>query len=107
MVASSLWRLTGFVRWASKPAFWERSTSSCMPKPVSAMAGVFQVSLTFLMKSMPLPSGKPRVAEKKIEILSPDGFERGGDIWGDLCREAAVFQQSRQGARGVAMIFHE
>ena len=32
MVASSVWRLTGFVRWASKPAFWERSTSSCMTR---------------------------------------------------------------------------
>ena len=51
MVASSVGRLTGFVRWASKPAFWERSMSSCMPKSMSAMAGVFQVSLTFLMKS--------------------------------------------------------
>jgi hypothetical protein len=51
--------------------------------------------------------GQTQVAEKKIEILSPDGFERGGDIWGDLCREATVFQQSRQGARGVAVIFHK
>jgi hypothetical protein len=55
-VASSFWRLTGLVRWASKPAFWARSTSSCMPKPVSAMAGVFLVSRTFLIKSMPVPS---------------------------------------------------
>src|SRR6476646_4871999 len=51
--------------------------------------------------------GQTQVAEKKIEILSPDGFKRGGDTWGGLCREAAVFQQSRQGARGVAVIFHE
>ena len=51
--------------------------------------------------------GQTQVAEKKIEILSPDGFERGGDTWGGLCREAAVFQQSCQGARGVDVIFHE
>ena len=51
--------------------------------------------------------GQTQVAEKKIEILSPDRFERGGDTWGDLCREAAAFQQSRQGARGVAVIFHK
>ena len=41
--------------------------------------------------------GQTQIAEKKIEILSPDGFERGGDIWGDLCREAAVFQQIAPG----------
>src|SRR4029077_20141387 len=51
--------------------------------------------------------GQTEIAEIKIEFLSPDGFERGGDIWCDLCREAAVFQQSRQGARGVDVIFHE
>src|SRR6186713_1984562 len=40
--------------------------------------------------------GQTQVAEKNIEVVSPDGFERGGDTWSDLCREAAVFQQSRQ-----------